>query len=165
MKKKSNVILIFVIALLPLKAFAESWTANEVLSATLVLEAGNQGREAMHGVMNVIENRGSLRADKYLGVVLRRRQFTVWNGVNDQRQQIDDIILRLRRSEKPQWDIAEELVCLSLLEERLFDITNRSTHFYSGEKEPWWAKAMMKTIKIGTLQFLRAKIKGEQTYE
>jgi len=61
-------------------ALAGAATPAEVVAATLVLEAGGEGRRGMEAVREVIVNRAIAKGTHQLAVVRERRQFSCWNG-------------------------------------------------------------------------------------
>ena len=55
-------------------------TPAEVIAATLVLEAGVEGRRGMEAVREVILNRATLARTSQVAAVRKPKQFSCWNG-------------------------------------------------------------------------------------
>jgi spore germination cell wall hydrolase CwlJ-like protein len=68
------------LTLLSAAALARGATQAEVVAATLVLEAGTEGRRGMEAVREVIVNRALARQTHQFAVVSEPRQFSCWNG-------------------------------------------------------------------------------------
>lgn len=72
--------LIACVLLLLAAVCARAATPAEVVAATLVLEAGVEGRRGMEAVREVILNRAIAKGTHQLAVVREPKQFSCWNG-------------------------------------------------------------------------------------
>jgi len=110
---------------------AESKITNlDVLAATLIGEAGGEGREGMHAVMNVIMNRVKGSTDPVksaVATVLKPKQFSMFNSYTAGNEDIAKIINKAKQH--PRWGVAEE-IALKGLSGNLEDITGGATHYH-----------------------------------
>lgn len=105
-------------------------TNLDILAATLIGEAGGEGAEGMHAVMNVIMNRVKGSNDpvrRAVAVVLKPKQFSMFNSYTIGNEKIENIIFKFKQH--PKWKLAEE-IALKGLSGKLEDITNGATHYH-----------------------------------
>ena len=112
---------------------------DHIVAATLILEAGGEYDEgAMEAVYEVIVNRAKLRYMTVVEVCLQRKQFSCWNNVKI------PVGIHHARSH-PRWDQA-----LSIVNSPLTNYTKGADHYHADYiKDPYWAKSLTKTTKIG----------------
>lgn len=125
--------------------------ANPLVVATVLMEAGGEGRQGMQAVVNVIANRSRLDKMSYYEVVKKPKQFSCLNGIRDERKAI-----AIAKAKWPkQWRFAEELINLSE-QWKLEDITN-GAYFYQTKSCPVrpWHGAL--TAQIGNHNFYARK--------
>jgi N-acetylmuramoyl-L-alanine amidase len=108
----------------------EKITNLNVITATLIGEAGGEGERGMHAVMNVIANR-SLGSKDFIksavANVLKPKQFSMFNSYTTGGGRIEDIIKKAKQH--PKWEIAKK-IALSGLNKTLPDITDGATHYH-----------------------------------
>jgi len=105
-------------------------TNLDVIATTLIGEAGGEGEEGMHAVMNVIMNRVKSSNDPVkaaVAAVLKPKQFSMFNGYTLGNTDIRDIINKAKQH--PRWKIAQE-IALKGLSLKLQDITDGATHYH-----------------------------------
>ena len=129
-----------------------------VVAATLWGEARGEGTNGMQAVMNIIMNRAHGDFSKAREVALKRKQFSVWNGVKNP----EEISLQMARDSrnKKLKDIPSYIEALELVDKAmrgdLPDITGGATHYFNPHKVlPPWAKEMVKTVSIGNHDFYK----------
>jgi hypothetical protein len=98
-------------------------TADEIVAATLVLEAGGESSEGITAVMNVIHNRHLKRGMSYQAICLQRLQFSCWNGVTDRQKVVD------RAKKHSRWEACTKLVVRSK-NGGLRSIVGKSSHYH-----------------------------------
>jgi N-acetylmuramoyl-L-alanine amidase len=110
---------------------AEAPVTNlDVIATTLIGEAGGEGEQGMHAVMNVIMNRTKGSADPVktaVANVLKPKQFSMYNSYTLGNTDIREIINKAKQH--PRWKLAEE-IALKGLSGKLNDITNGATHYH-----------------------------------
>lgn len=133
-----------------------------VIVACLVLEAGGEGEEGMHAVMNVIQNRAkqSKNPKDLADQVLKKWQFEAFNKYTvTHSENLNSIILRAHKH--PKWNDAIKLTSKAL-RGGLSDITGGADHYYNPKtvkKIPNWKSAYGKTTTIGQHDFHSSKQK------
>ena len=126
---------------------------TSVVAATLVGEAGGEGIEGMHAVLNVIMNRAKNDFSKAGAVCLKKKQFSMWNGK-------DRNAVITKAQKHPNWKQALLLIKDAQQGGRLKDITSGATFYYAQKKvTPSWLPAMQKTVVIGNHTFCKPKAK------
>lgn len=128
---------------------------ENIITSTLVGEAGGEGYRGMQAVMNVIMNRAHGDIKKAKDVCLGKYQFSMWNNKwSDTKSVID------RMMKHSQWDRAKEIVNLAA-SKSLTDITGGAKFYFNPSlAKPAWAKSFVKTVSIGNHDFFKpAKIK------
>jgi spore germination cell wall hydrolase CwlJ-like protein len=109
---------------------APAQTPSEIVTATIVLEAGGEYSEgAMHAVHEVIVNRSAKRQLTLAEVCLQPFQFSCWNGA-----EVASQIIKAKRH--PRWREA-------------FGYTGGADHYHADYCNPYWNKYMKVTAKIG----------------
>ena len=139
-----------------------------VVVATLWGEARGEGEVGMQAVMNVVMNRAHGDFSKARKVVLKRKQFSIWNGVKDP----DAIAIQMVRDfrskklkDSPSYIKALELVDKAMKGD-LPDITGGATFYFNPHKVlPSWAKEMTKTKTIGNHDFYKPMTKAQRLNE
>ena len=122
-----------------------------IVVATLWGEARGEGEVGMQAVLNVIMNRSNNNFDKAKDVVLRPKQFSMWNKVQDPLKA--SLNLAKTKWNDKSYQIALKLVDKALKNE-LKDITNKSTFYFNPKiVKPSWSKKLVKTKTIGNHEF------------
>ena len=113
--------------------------SDEIVAATLILEAGGEYHEgAMESVNEVIVNRASKRNKSEAMVCLQKYQFSCWND-KDARAGIS------KAMKHPRWGEA-----LRIVQSPTTNYTKGADHYHADYiKNPYWAKSMTITTKIG----------------
>lgn len=113
-------------------------TDMEILSATLILEAGGEYSEgAMEAVNEVIYNRSIARKLARWEVCLQRKQFSCWNS--------GDILPLLAKAKRhPRWNEAMHIATSDIT-----SYTAGADHYHADYCSPSWAPELTKTTKIG----------------
>jgi len=109
----------------------------DVVTATLILEAGGEGKIGMQAVMEVIHNRSIKRNKSYQEVCLQRKQFSCWNGKN-----IEATISKARNH--PHWNVAKQIAS----KKPETNLTKGADHYHADYVNPYWSDYMTKTVKI-----------------
>ena len=119
--------------------------SDEIVAATLILEAGGEYHEgAMESVNEVIVNRASKRNKSEAMVCLQKYQFSCWND-KDARAGIS------KAMKHPRWGEA-----LRIVQSPTTNYTKGADHYHADYiKNPYWAKSMTATIKIGRHTFYK----------
>ena len=134
-------------------ATTNSVTPANIIAATLIGEAGGEGKNGMQAVLNVIMKRSKNDFEKASGVCLARKQFSMWNGVKDKSKIIS------KNSHHPKWKEALELV-EQAKKGTLQDITKGASSYYAHKKvTPYWASSMDETVVIGNHTFMKPYVK------
>lgn len=105
-------------------------TNLDVIATTLIGEAGGEGEEGMHAVMNVIMNRVKQSNDPVraaVASVLKPKQFSMFNSYTQGNTNIKDIINKAKQH--PRWQLAQEIASKGL-SRTLPDITGGATHYH-----------------------------------
>ena len=114
-----------------------SYTDNDVVVATIILEAGGEYKHgALEAVYEVIMNRAEKRKMTPAQVCLQRKQFSCWNGMV-----VEDQIAKAK--EHPRWEIAQNILGKET------NFTKGADHYHADYVNPYWAKSMKKTAVIG----------------
>ncbi|HOS15595.1 MAG TPA: cell wall hydrolase [Bacteroidales bacterium] len=124
-----------------------------IVAATVWGEARGEGPRGQQAVLNVIMNRSKNDFSNARGVVLKRKQFSMWNNISNP----EEYALSLARS-KSNDKIYKQILQLvdAARTGRLPDITKGATHYYNPElADPVWGRNMDK-IKIGKHVFGQA---------
>ena len=114
---------------------------TEVVAATLVMEAGGEGRQGMEAVREVIANRAKNKSE--IIVCLAPKQFSCWNGIA-----VGTGIDKARKH--PRWELA-----LKIAKAAPTNHTKGSTHYHTTKVSPSWAKKLGQTVKIKNHVFYR----------
>lgn len=116
---------------------------NEIVAATLILEAGGEYEAgALQGVMEVIRNRAVKRSLTVADVCLQRLQFSCWN--TDRAGQL------AKAKRHPRWSEAMAIVLGPPT-----NFTGGADHYHADYVSPYWAESMTVTAKIGRHIFYR----------
>lgn len=133
-----------------------------VVAATLYGEARGEGEAGMQAVLNVIMNRAKQDFDKAKDVVMRPKQFSMWNNVSNPEKA--SIELAKREKNNQVYRNAIKLVDLAM-KNKLPDITGGATFYFNPKKaNPSWANKLVKTKEIGNHKFYKVpkQLKEEQ---
>ena len=119
---------------------AESITVRsndvQVVAATLVLEAGGEGKAGMEAVREVIANRSRSSVLTEAEVCLKRLQFSCWNG-STVKAGIEKAKLH------KNWSLA-----LEIANAETTNHTSGATHYHTTKVSPWWAETLTRTATI-----------------
>ena len=132
-----------------------------IVAATLFGEAGGEGETGMKAVANVIKNRSISKNQTPKEVVLKPKQFSMWNNLTDKKSQIDyvkSIKERAKKNpiDKQAWDLAKSLVSTHI-NQKGDDITNGAEYYHTVRILPKWAKDFQYTTTIGNHKFYKTK--------
>jgi len=139
-----------------IEEYLESHYSDKIVAATLILEAGGEYADgSMESVNEVIVNRSLKRNIPETQVCLQKYQFSCWND-----KTIQEGILKAMKH--PRWNTA-----LDIVKRQTTNLTKGADHYHADYiKNPYWAKSMIKTVKIGRHIFYRSSLSwrnGPQT--
>ena len=119
-------------------ADAGTYTDDDVIVATIILEAGGEYHVgALEGVYEVIMTRADKRKKTPTEVCLQKWQFSCWNGMV-----IEDQIAKAKKH--PRWQIAKNILGSDT------NYVKGADHYHADYiDDPYWAKSLTKTVKIG----------------
>lgn len=119
-------------------------TDMEIVSATLILEAGGEYvKGAMEAVNEVIYNRSIARKLARWEVCLQPKQFSCWNS--------GDILPLLAKAKRhPRWSEAMRIATSDIT-----SYTAGADHYHADYCSPSWASALTQTTKIGRHVFYK----------
>ena len=126
---------------LPAQNITITVSQTEVVAATLIMEAGGEGRQGMEAVREVISNRAKGKTE--MSVCLAPKQFSCWNGISVQAG-----IKKAKRH--PNWNVA-----LQIAKAAPTNHTRRATHYHTTKVSPSWSKKLAQTVKIKNHVFYR----------
>ena|GEM_PF-762073 len=128
-------------------------TNGFVVVATLWGEARGEGEQGMQAVLNVIMNRAKGDFNKAGAIALRKKQFSMWNGITNPGESA--INLAREKKDDKTYQIALKLVN-DAMHGKLQDITGGATFYFNPHKaNPIWAKKFIKTKSIGNHNFYK----------
>ena len=132
-------LLLSTIVLLVSSLKAQSATVNvsssEIVAATLILEAGGEGKIGMEAVREVIANRAKNKTE--MSVCLARKQFSCWNNIKP-----EDGINKAKRH--PFWAVALQIARDPVATNH----TLGATHYHTTKVSPYWKNSLAKTAQI-----------------
>lgn len=133
-----------------------------IVAATLWGEARQDGEIGMQAVMNVIMNRAKGDFNKASGVVLKPKQFSMWNNIEDPEKAALNLA-RVIRTKAPA-DSATYMKAIEIVDKaakgKLLDITGGATSYVNLKKaNPSWARTLTKTKEIGHHTFYKKPAK------
>lgn len=132
---------------------------DDIIAATLVGEAGGEGKEGMIAVYNVLGNRAAKKSTSRAGEALRPKQFSMWNSATSDVSKKSDFdknkvnkvigIYKDGSEWKDAWKLANEII-----KQDPKDITGGASHYYAHKKVsfPGWS-GWTKTKVIGNHTF------------
>lgn len=124
-----------------------------VVVGTVWEEAKGEGKIGMQAVLNVIMNRAKGDISKAREIVLKPKQFSIWNNVSDPEGY--SIRLAKRAANEDSYHTAVQLVDAAM-KGKLPDITGGATFYYNPKKaNPSWANSMQVTKVIGNHRFMK----------
>ena len=116
-----------------------SATDAEIVAATIILEAGGEySPNALRAVNEVIQNRAIKRRIAPSEVCLQRFQFSCWN-IKPNRP-----ALLAKAQRHPRYSQALQIALSAPT-----NYTNGADHYHADYCNPYWAKSMTVTVKIG----------------
>lgn len=117
---------------------APAQTPLEIVTATIILEAGGEYSEgAMHAINEVITNRSNKRRISKADVCLQPYQFSCWNNVG--------LASQLAKAKRhPRWKEAK-----SIADGMATNYTRGADHYHADYCDPYWNKHMEITTRIG----------------
>lgn len=117
---------------------SEAQTPSEIVTATIILEAGGEYSEgAMQAVYEVIANRSAKRQLALHEVCLQPSQFACWSG-----KVVASQIAKAKLH--PRWG---EAFVITLYPKTNY--TNGADHYHADHADPYWNKHMKVTAIIG----------------
>lgn len=117
------------------QARAPKLAERELMAAVIIGESGGHGRKGMEAVYEVIHARASRRGTTCAEEVLRRKQFSVLNGVTP-----TALWWRHRNHKEYEWVHNELLKWIPTSSHTGTNPYNRATHYHSVKVTPYWAK-------------------------
>ena len=142
----------------PAVATPEKLKDAYVVVATLWGEARGEGTEGMQAVLNVIMNRSKGNFTNAASVVLKPKQFSVWNSISDPYEYSTNMAQKAREGKLQDVKQYREAVRLvdQAMKGQLKDITGGATFYFNPKlANPSWAKSMKKTIRIRNHDFYK----------
>ena len=145
--------------LLPYLGYADQvlTPSERIIALTILGEARGEGETGMFAVACVIQRRSLERKKTPAQVCLEKKQFSPWNGVDNQ----GNYRLKKERELYHLWD-SKHMMCARRLARHvnrkntvLVDITNGANHFCNINVNPYWAKGKKPTIIIGNHKFYK----------
>lgn len=135
-----------------------------IVAATLYGEAAGEGEKGMKAVANVIKNRADSKGVSPKDVVLKPKQFSMWNNKQDKNSQVQYIkTINSQASKNPNvksvWDIAKSLVSTHI-NSKGDDVTNGAQYYHTTSINPYWTKNLEYTTTIGKHKFYKPLIKS-----
>lgn len=129
-----------------------------VVVATLWGEARGEGDVGMQAVLNVIMNRAKNNFNGAVGVALKPKQFSVWNGINDPYQYANNLAAKARANKLKDADLKSYRQAIILVDKamkgQLPDITGGATFYFNPKlANPSWAKKLKFLKRIGNHDF------------
>jgi spore germination cell wall hydrolase CwlJ-like protein len=117
---------------------APAQTSSEIVTATIILEAGGEYSEgAMSAVYEVIANRSAKRQLTLSEVCLQPSQFSCWGG--------KEVAAQIAKAKShPRWG---EAFLITLYPQTNY--TNGADHYHADYCNPYWNKHMKVTTIIG----------------
>ena len=135
--KKLIIAILFV--LLGFVCFVQADFDQEVVAATLIMEAGGEyDKGALEAVYEVIHNRAKKRGTQYSDECLRKWQFSCWNDISAE----EGIA---KASKHPRWNEALKLAYYK----PATNYTKGADHYHADYVNPYWSKKLQKTSIIG----------------
>ena len=132
-------------ALLLANATTHSETEKrDIICATLILEAGGEGKEGMEAVWEVIWNRANGKTENLYSVVTRPKQFSCWNSNSFSK-------LVEKSKTHPLWETAQKISA----ERPKTVLTFGANHHCRKEITPYWAKNVKPTATIRNHKFFK----------
>jgi spore germination cell wall hydrolase CwlJ-like protein len=106
------------------------------------MEAGGEYKHgALEAVYEVIMTRAKKRNITPAEVCLQRKQFSCWNDKADGIKALEKTIAQVKKH--PRWPIAKNILG------KQSNYTKGADHYHADYVDPYWAKSLTKTIKIG----------------
>lgn len=129
-----------------------------IIAATLWGEARGDGVKGMQAVMNVIMNRADGDFNKALSVVLKPKQFSVWNSIKNPLN--FSLKLAEKQRESKTQDSKEYKNAIEIVDKarkgQLDDLTDGATFYFNPKKvTPTWAKKLKFIKNIGHHAFYK----------
>lgn len=144
---------------------SNNMTNAYLVAATVWMEARGEGEKGMHAVLNVIMNRAHHDFSKAKDVVLKDKQFAVWNEVSNPIQAAMDLAARQRantEADADQYKIALKLVDMAM-HKKLPDVTHHALFYINADQaNPSWLSDVVQTVKIGHHTFYKPKSKVKE---
>ena len=134
-----RLIIAILLVVLGFVCFVQADFDQEVIAATLILEAGGEyDKGAMEAVYEVIHNRAARRGTQYSDECLRKWQFSCWNDISAE----EGIA---KASKHPRWNEALKLAYYK----PATNYTKGADHYHADYVNPYWSKKLQKTSTIG----------------
>ena len=137
-----------IILLLAIFSHAQAYTydpcpyADDIVIATIIMEAGGEYHVgALEAVYEVIMTRAKKRKMTPAEVCLQRKQFSCWNDKADGIKALEETIAQAKKH--PRWVIARNILG------KQSNYTKGADHYHADYVDPYWAKSLTKTVKIG----------------
>ena len=124
-------------------------TSRQLVAATLILEAGGEGREGLMAVWEVVWQRAKLRRLTPRGVVPQRKPFSCLQSITPGRA--------IATAQKhPMWRHAWGIVSAPPVLPDMEPLTLGADHYHATTiKPPFWADKAKKTVTIGRHTFYK----------
>ena len=134
-----KIIILIILSIIGFVCFVQADYDQTIVATTLILEAGGEYDEgSLEAVYEVIYNRAIKKNQSFSEVCLARKQFSCWNG--------KDIYETIEKASKhPRWNEALKIA----YSDPTTNYTKGADHYHADYVDPYWAKSMKKTVKIG----------------
>lgn len=120
-------------------AYSANATDAQIVAATIILEAGGEySPNSLEAVNEVIQNRAVKRRIAPSAVCLQRLQFSCWNNIAKRPA------LLAKAMKHPRYNQALHIALSAPT-----NFTNGADHYHADYCNPYWAKHMTVTVKIG----------------
>ena len=120
----------------------------DTVIATLILEAGGEGKKGMEAVYEVILNRAKVRKKTPFQIVTQRKQFSCFDSGVERAVE--------KAKKHPRWALAE-----SIVKSPVTNFTKGSTFYHTTKVNPYWKDIFLKrgaqTTLIGNHIFYTGK--------
>jgi len=133
---------IILLCLLAASVGAADLSSKEIVAATILGEAGNQGQVGMRAVACVIANRATERRLTAAGVCLQAKQFSCNNN---------GVQAKLLKSKNAQYalDLAAKINTMDT------SLVKGANHYCTTSINPYWSKGKTPVVTIGAHKFFK----------
>ena len=126
-----------------------------ILLAMLVWgESRGESDDAKLAVANVVRNRvlaGIYGGDSWYSVILSPEQFSCFNS-NERSKLLEPLKWDSEKTWESCYNVAYSVYLGTAKDNTMYD-GKRATHYYSGERVPYWSSSMWPVVDIGPFKF------------